>query len=438
VHLWADPEHSDIGVARGKDRIKSHATHASDLEMPVYMGEFGWSIDRLTDDPREKYSVDYRNLAFREFLTAMRAAGYDGSLVWDFRHSAEWPLSWNKQAVFPRWDSTTSLVEDHYANIATPPSGGNAPTLQSPSVSSEIAPIEGRKMLAVSNTGGGTADEPAFSLAPEGDTYSDPDGTNSSVDGSNVSADFYLGYDADNLYVTAEVTDDRHQARSGSNMWQQDSIQVAVGTGSGYGPEYGISHTGGANVYRWLDGNAAQAASNVVASTGREGSVTTYDLTFPWETLFTESMGSGDNFAFGVLVNDNDEADASRNNVLGWTLPGVNDAKETSALGVLVLEGEGAVWNAQAGQGPTDLSTGETGTWTFRVANFGGSAQEFAVALDGTDVTETIEIGAQSTATVSVEGSFDSQGSTEVAITVTDPTTGDSRTLSHSVTVLSP
>jgi mannan endo-1,4-beta-mannosidase len=182
VHLWADPEHSDIGIQHGKDRITRHATHANELGMPVYMGEFGWSIQRLTDDPDEKYSVDFRNLAFREFLTAMRSAGYDGSLVWDFRHSQEWPLTWNKQAVFPRWDSTTSLVEDHYANIATPPGGDSAPTLQSPSISSQTTPIEGRKMLSVSNTGGGTADEPAFSLAAEGDTYTDPDGTNSAVE----------------------------------------------------------------------------------------------------------------------------------------------------------------------------------------------------------------------------------------------------------------
>jgi hypothetical protein len=437
VHLWADPEHSDIGIQHGKDRITRHATHANELGMPVYMGEFGWSIQRLTDDPDEKYSVDFRNLAFREFLTAMRSAGYDGSLVWDFRHSQEWPLTWNKQAVFPRWDSTTSLVEDHYANIATPPGGDSAPTLQSPSISSQTTPIEGRKMLSVSNTGGGTADEPAFSLAAEGDTYTDPDGTNSAVDPSNVSADVYLGYDADSLYVTAEVTDDTHQAQSGSNMWQQDSVQVAVGTGAGYGPEYGISHTGSANVHRWLDGNAAQAASNVATSTSREGSVTTYELTFPWGTLFDGSMGPGDNFGFGVLVNDNDEADGNRNNVLGWTLPGINDAKSTDSLGVLVLEGEGAVWNAEAAEGPSSLSPGETGTWTFRVANFGGSTQSFDVAVDGTDATETIEIGAQSTATVSVEGSFESEGSATVAITVTDPSDGDSRTLSHSVTVFS-
>jgi len=437
VHLWADPEHSDIGIARGKDRIESHAAHASDLGMPVYMGEFGWSIDRLTDDRKEKYTIDYRNLAFREFLSAMRSAGYDGSLVWDFRHSAEWPLSWNKQAVFPRWDQTTSLVEEHYANITTPPGDGTGLTLQSPSLSSQTTPIEGRKMIAVSNTGGGTTDEAAFSLAPEGDTYTDPDGTSSSADSSDVSADFYLGYDADNLYVTAEVTDDTHEAMSGSNMWQQDSIQVAVGTSGGYGPEYGISHTGSGNVHRWLDGSAAQAASNVEASTSRDGSVTTYDLTFPWKTLFAESMGSGDNFAFSVLVNDNDEADSNRNNILGWTLPGINGSKQAGDLGVLVLEGEGAVWNAQPGTGPSDLTTGETGTWTFQVANFGGSAQEFDIALDGTDVTKTIEIEAQSTATVSVEGSFEKQGSTEVAITVTDPTTGDSQTLSHDVTVLS-
>jgi len=437
VHLWADPEHSDIGIDRGKERIQSHAGHAEELEMPIYMGEFGWGIQRLTDDPPEKYSIDYRNLAFREFLAEMRSAGYNGSLVWDFRHSLEWSLTWNMHAVFPRWEDTTALVEDQYASFATPPGGDNAPTLQSPSISAETGPIEGRKLLAVSQGDAAADGDPAFSLAPEGDTYTDPDGTDDSVDPSNVSAEFYLGYDADNLYVTAEVTDDTHEAQAGADMWQQDSVQVAVGQDGNYGPEYGISHTGGANVHRWLDGAAAEPASNVEASTGRDGSTTTYELTFPWGTLFDEPAGASDSFPFSVLVNDNDEGGDSRNNVLGWTLPGVNGSKRADALGVLVLEGEGAVWNARAGDGPDSLSTGETETWTFRIANFGGSAQSFEVALDGTDAARTVEIPATSTATVAVEGSFDSEGSTTVALTVTDPSTGTSQTLSQSVTVFS-
>jgi len=437
LHVWADPEHSDIGIGGGKDRIAAHAEVASDLEQPIYMGEFGWSIRRLTDDPEEKYSIEYRDLAFDEFLTAMRRAGYDGSLVWDFRHSLEWSLTWNMQAVFPRWESTTSTIEEHYSKFTTPPAGGSAPALQSPTVSTETQGIEGRKTVSVPNTDSGAGDEPAFSVAPEGDTYTDPDGDEESTDPSDVSADVFLGYDADALYVRTEVTDDTHEGQSGQDMWQQDSIQVAVGQGGSYGPEYGISHTGSANVHRWLEGSQTQGPANVDATTSRDGATTTYDLAFPWGTLFDGSMGAGDSFAFSVQINDNDEDDSTRNNVLGWTLPGINDSKETGDLGVVVLEGEGAVWSAQTGTGPSTISTGETGTWTFEVANFGTVAHEFDVAVEGTDTTETVEIPATSTATISVDGSFESQGSTSVAITVTDPATGDSRTLSHSVTAAS-
>ncbi len=199
---------------------------------------------------------------------------------------------------------------------------------------------DGALEYTVPQTGGGTADEAAFSLAPEGDVFEDVDGDGDPSDADDLSADVYLGYDADNLYLTVEVTDDTHTAISGTDMWQADSIQWAVGSGDTYGPEYGLSHADGStSIHRWFDGDAAADASAVDAATSRSGSTTTYDATIPWEALFAESKGPGDSFPFSLLVNENDGD--SRDGVLEWALPAISSDKSADALGTLVLEDSG-------------------------------------------------------------------------------------------------
>jgi glucose/arabinose dehydrogenase len=195
---------------------------------------------------------------------------------------------------------------------------------------------DGKPKYIVPKTDGGTANEPAFTLAPEGDTYMDLDGDADTSGPDDLSADVYLGYDADNLYLWVEVTDDVHAAMSGANMWQADSIQWAVASDGTYGPEYGLSHVdGNTSIHRWIAGNATADTSAIDASTSRNGT-TTYKASIPWNALFAESKGPSDSFPFSVLVNEQDKG-SSRDAVLGWTLPGISDQKTPEALGTLVL-----------------------------------------------------------------------------------------------------
>jgi len=191
-------------------------------------------------------------------------------------------------------------------------------------------------MAIVPQTGGGTASEPAFSLAPEGDTFNDLSGGGTTSGADDLSADVYLGYDADNLYLTVEVTDDTHTAMSGADMWQADSLQWAVASDGTYGPEYGLSRVdGGTSKHKWISANEGAGTDAVDATTSRDGTTTTYEATIPWNANFAESKGPGDSFPFSVLINESDGD--GRAAVLGWTLPGISDDKSPGGLGTLVL-----------------------------------------------------------------------------------------------------
>jgi len=155
----------------------------------------------------------------------------------------------------------------------------------------------------------------------------------------DVSAEFFFGYDEDNLYLRAEVTDDQHAAIGGADMWQADSLQIAAGNGGEYGPEMGVARVdGGTDTHQWVEGGGA-GIDAIDASTGRDGTLTTYDLTIPWDALYENfTAEAGANAPFGVLINEADADDGERDAVLGWTLPGVNEEKSVDAIGTLLLE----------------------------------------------------------------------------------------------------
>jgi len=157
----------------------------------------------------------------------------------------------------------------------------------------------------------------------------------------DVSAEFFFGYDENNLYLRAEVTDDQHVAVGGADMWQADSLQIAAGSEE-YGPEYGIAHVDGeADVHRWVEGAESAGPDAIEATTTRneEENLTVYDATIPFDALYGEPRGEpGDNGRFSLLLNESDADDGERDAVLGWTLPGVNTEKSVDALGTLLLE----------------------------------------------------------------------------------------------------
>jgi hypothetical protein len=242
------------------------------------------------------------------------------------------------------WEVTVPEEPGEYELTATVTYSVGGETAELPvTVAVNAAGIEERDdEIFITQTGGGVPDEPTFTLLPEGDDISDNDNQNDADGPDDVSADFYFGYDADNLYLRAEITDDTHITRSGVDMWQKDNIQYAAGIDGTYGPEDGITHheDGTTEMWRWIQGTENESEAAVDATTSRDdaNNLTTYEATIPWEALFAESKGPGDSFRFSVQVNEADSEDGNRDVVLGWTLPGINDDKTYGALGVFHLE----------------------------------------------------------------------------------------------------
>lgn len=434
LHVWADPQHTGIGPDGGVEVMQAHKEAADDLDIPLYVGEFGWSVDR-TDNTPDYRELNRRNRIFEGWFLAMRELDVAGSLVWDLRYDSEYPLGWNHYGVFPQDPYTPEIVADAYGSFETSPSDAPGLSGSGPSMSVSLGEATGTKQLRVPNTGGGVDEEATVTLRPTGHTFTDP-GDASTSGRADLSATAAFGYDADALYVRIEVTDDRHLAQAGSSMWKQDSVQFAAASDGTYGPEYGVSHAdGNSSIVRWMSGSATAPASAVDAETCREGSTTVYNLTIPWNAMFAEAPAPGDTVPFSFIVNDNDGDDESRDGVLGWTLPGVNGEKAANALGLLVLEDEGSVpWTASAQGGPGLLDASASGTWRFEITNYAADDQSFEVGAGET--SETVDVPSGQTATIEINQAFGTQGTHTVGLDVTNTATGGSSTLSETVVVI--
>jgi hypothetical protein len=163
----------------------------------------------------------------------------------------------------------------------------------------------------------------------------------SEVDGpEDTSAEVYTGYDADNMYLRVDVTDDTHVGVAGENMWQADSIQILAGNDE-YGPEMGISHVDGeTELWEWFEGGSAGIDALDATTTRNESeNLTSYEVTIPWGVLYDDFAAEpGDNAPFGLLVNESDTDNGERDAWLGWPRP--TPGKEISGIGTLLIENQ--------------------------------------------------------------------------------------------------
>ncbi|WP_339264704.1 S-layer homology domain-containing protein [Paenibacillus sp. FSL R5-0470] len=151
----------------------------------------------------------------------------------------------------------------------------------------------------------------------------------------DLSGTAQLRWDADNIYLTADIRDDvfSHNA-SGINIWQNDSIQFSLAPGvpgdsqSWY--EYGISQTPeGPQIYRWLSmkGAATGVLTKGTLSVTRDEAtkITSYALALPWSEVSPIRAALGNILSFSMLVNDNDGA--GRKGYIEWG-SGIGAAKD--------------------------------------------------------------------------------------------------------------
>jgi len=169
----------------------------------------------------------------------------------------------------------------------------------------------------------------------------------------DLSANGYLKWDKDNLYLAMNVTDDSHvQTEKGGSIWNGDSVQFCLDPGRSIAPGYyhtndeiGFALNSQDNtVYHWKWASSAgddltmpDAGFSVV----RKGTITSYEASIPWSDLVPDPNGIGENvdLGFSLLVNDSDPNEQGIGERKGFVqyMSGVGITKDMAQYGDLVL-----------------------------------------------------------------------------------------------------
>jgi hypothetical protein len=158
-----------------------------------------------------------------------------------------------------------------------------------------------------------------------------------------LSGDIRLRWDEENVYVSANITDDIFsQPNAEGSIWMGDSVQIALSQGAkGESPrwyELGMALTpNGPELYRWsgsLGQPAAPLAGVPLAIERDEAAKTTvYELALPWSVLAPLSAEDG-MLAASLLVNDDDGA--GRKGFIEWG-GGIGGAKDNNLFHTIRL-----------------------------------------------------------------------------------------------------
>ena len=140
----------------------------------------------------------------------------------------------------------------------------------------------------------------------------------------DLSAKIYLGYDKDNFYLGAEITDDVHVSRySGLLSWNQDCLQFGFDMGNndydlnmspgGYGAddrEFCLAATPkGTEMFCFTGPDSIRRKMIGKPQVVRNGNKTVYFTAIPWSMLGRKPV-KGTVFGFGIVVFDFDAKDA--------------------------------------------------------------------------------------------------------------------------------
>jgi len=156
----------------------------------------------------------------------------------------------------------------------------------------------------------------------------------------DCSARVKVGWDAQNFYLAAEVTDNKHfQDSDAFECWRGDCIQLAFRSGSPDKPqgfdgtefELGLTQApSGPLLFQWMPGRGPLREGQLAVV--REGNVTRYEAAVPWNALGVKNPVVSGRVTWSFTVNDND-GEGFRG-WLEWT-PGVCGGKDSSDFGWL-------------------------------------------------------------------------------------------------------
>ncbi|WP_205857143.1 sugar-binding protein, partial [Phytoactinopolyspora endophytica] len=159
----------------------------------------------------------------------------------------------------------------------------------------------------------------------------------------DLSGTVAVTWDDENLYLSAEITDDTHaqDAPETAGIWAGDSIQLSAQAGTpgeaGSWYQYGLALRGeDVLVHKWssTDGSTGSVV-DADAAINRSGTTTTYEIALPWDTHLAPIDPDHGMLAFSMLVNDNDEG--SRKGYIEWG-SGIGSGQNAALFNPIRLE----------------------------------------------------------------------------------------------------
>ena len=140
----------------------------------------------------------------------------------------------------------------------------------------------------------------------------------------DLNASYYVGWDANNLYLAVKVHDDRYvQLAQGENIYKGDSIELLLDTNRsgdlathalnsddyqiGISPGRPIIADHNPEVYLWFPTQKSGDLSNVTVGAVDEGGVYRVEAAIPW-SVFGVTPAKGMRFGFAISASDNDQA----------------------------------------------------------------------------------------------------------------------------------
>ncbi|HEX2950811.1 MAG TPA: sugar-binding protein, partial [Armatimonadota bacterium] len=150
---------------------------------------------------------------------------------------------------------------------------------------------------------------------------------------NDLSARFWVGYDAANCYLAVAATDDTHvQDNTVDKLWAGDSAQFAFGAnGQRYEFDCGRTNDGKSLVYQNAPTTGVPAGVQVAVQS--TGTMTTYEIAIPWSLLQINDPRKTP-VTFALLLNDNDGQ--GRKDWIEW-MEGIGATKDADCYAPLMF-----------------------------------------------------------------------------------------------------
>lgn len=157
---------------------------------------------------------------------------------------------------------------------------------------------------------------------------------------ADLSGNWKAMWDATNLYVLAQVTDDVKRNDAGTDVYNDDGVEVYFDLGNNKPTTYGANDH--QYTFRWNDATAAYEINGHSVTGIAKGSTNTatgylLEMRIPWAAIGGVPAANSLQ-GFDVMINDDDNG-AARDKKLAWSA-GVDDTwNNPSLMGTIVLKG---------------------------------------------------------------------------------------------------